>query len=218
VFNEEIPVDICGKLLGGRFGCAKSAMDFLGLAGMSSDQFVLILLAVVGALMAYGLLKTRSRRLTPKERIAQLKRRRPIARKAHLKTCGNPLKQYREVPRWKLTRWAWEKRATQVDEHGMPIWPAELAFYLILRTLTQDIRIQEPFYTPQTFLLRDFYLPSAKLVFEIDGTTHGAQMGYDAECDQYLAGLGIKTIRISNATVQRSPHIAEKIARQALGI
>jgi hypothetical protein len=56
------------------------------------------------------LLKTRLRRLTPKERVALLKRSRPIARKAHLKTCSNSLKQYREVPRWKLERWAREKR------------------------------------------------------------------------------------------------------------
>ena len=132
--------------------------------------------------------KTRSRRLTPKERVAQLKRRRPIARKAHLKTCSDSTKQYREVPRWKLERWAREKRATQIDEHGLPIWPAERAFYAMLRQILPPsaIRIQEPFFTQQTFILRDFFVPSAKVVFEIDGSTHGGQIGYDAECDAWL--------------------------------
>ena len=132
-------------------------------------------------LMAYNLTKTRSRRLTPKERVAQLKRRRPIARKAHLKTCSNSTKQYREVPRWKLERWAREKRATQIDERGLPIWPAERAFYALLCQILPPsaIRIQEPFYTPQTFILRDFFVPSAKVVFEIDGSTHCGQMGYE---------------------------------------
>jgi very-short-patch-repair endonuclease len=172
------------------------------------------------ALMRF-LSKLRSRRLTPKERVERLKwRRRPIARKAHLKTCSNALKSYREVPRWKLERWAREKRATQVDEHGMPIWPAEIAFYAMLcRMLSPSaIHIQEPFYTPQTFILRDFYLPTAKLVFEIDGSTHGGQMGYDAECDAFLKGVGIRTVRISNATVMRNPHAAMSIIKAELGL
>jgi very-short-patch-repair endonuclease len=209
---------ISANRLGVCFTCANSWLGYFGIQGMSDQQYILVLLATGCALMVYGILKTRSRRLTPKERIAQLKRRKPIARKAHLKTCSNALKNYREVPRWKLERWAREKRATQIDEHGMPIWPAELAFYLILRHLTQDIRIQQPFYTPATFILRDFYVPGAKLVFEIDGSTHGQTMGYDAECDEWLAGKGIRTVRINNRTVQRSPHIAEQVARQALGL
>jgi very-short-patch-repair endonuclease len=166
------------------------------------------------------LLKTRSRRLTPKERVAQLKRRRPIARKAHLKTCSNSTKQYREVPRWKLERWAREKRATQIDERGLPIWPAERAFHALLCQILPPsaIRIQEPFYTPQTFILRDFFVPSAKVVFEIDGSTHGGQIGYDAECDAWLASQGIRTSRLSNATVLRNPHAAMTILKAELGL
>ena len=141
---------------------------------MVTHGALIIVASALLILMAYNLTKTRSRRLTPKERVAQLKRRRPIARKAHLKTCSNSTKQYREVPRWKLERWAREKRATQIDEHGMPIWPAERAFYALLCQILPPsaIRIQEPFYTPQTFILRDFFVPSAKVVFEIDGSTH----------------------------------------------
>lgn len=179
-----------------------------------------ILLSVISICMALALSKTRSRRLTPKERVAQLKRRRPIARKAHLKTCSDSTKQYREVPRWKLERWAREKRATQIDEHGMPIWPAEIAFYAMLCQLIHpcDIRIQEPFFTKQTFLLRDFYLPSRKVVFEVDGSTHGSQLGYDAECDAFLKATGIRTVRISNATVMRNPRAAMTIMKAELGL
>lgn len=177
---------------------------------MTFIEFILLCVAFMAVL-----LKTRSRRLTPNERITQLKRRRPIARKAHLKTCSNSLKTYHEVPRWKLERWAQEKRASQVDEHGMPIWPAEVAFYALLGQLvpTKDIRIQEAFFTKQTFILRDFYLPSRKLVFEIDGLSHGTQIGYDGECDRWLSGMGIRTCRIANATVLRNPHACQTIIR-----
>jgi very-short-patch-repair endonuclease len=182
------------------------------------NPFVFFII-VFASLCVMGIVydKIKSAMLLPKG-IKRRLARRPISRKAHLKTCSNSTKSYRTVPRWKLERWAREKRATQVDEHGMPIWPAEVEFLAILRRLTNDIRIQEPFYTPQTFILRDLYVPSARVVFEVDGSTHGAQMGYDAECDQWLASMGIRTVRISNATVQRSPHIAEQVARQALGL
>jgi very-short-patch-repair endonuclease len=192
-------------------------VGYVGVVGMPDSESFLVLLAVGGALM-FGLSKLRSRRRTRKEKPARFNWRKPIARKAHLKMCSNPLKTYRTVPRWKLEAWAREKRATQVDENGMPVWPAEIAFLLILRRLTHDIRIQEPFYTPATFILRDFFVPGARLVFELDGSTHGSQIGYDAECDQWLAGQGIETIRIPNRVVQRSPHIAEQIARHALGL
>jgi very-short-patch-repair endonuclease len=218
VFSDQKADDNFHRDIGVCFACPNYSLGHIDLAGMSSAQFLWLLLAIGIALMAYGLSKTRSRRLTPKERVAQLKHRKPIARKAHLKTCSNSTKTYREVPRWKLERWAREKRASQIDEHGMPIWPAELAFLLILRRLTQDIRIQEPFYTPATFILVDLYVPSVKVAFELDGSSHGSQIGYDAERDAWLASQGIKTVRISNRTVQRSPHVAEPIAREALGI
>jgi hypothetical protein len=182
---------------------------------MLSPGFMLI--ALFWGLM-FGLSKFRSRSRTPKEKRGKFNWRKPIARKAHLKTCSNPLKPYRIVPRWKLERWAREKRATQVDENGMPVWPAEIEFHGILRRLTHDIRIQEPFYTPATFILRDFYAPGLKLVFEIDGSTHSQQISYDAECDKWLAGMGIRTVRIHNRTVPASPHVAEQVARQALGL
>ena len=199
------------------FACPQLLLEYFGLSGMSPDQLVWLLLAAGVALMV-ALSKFRSRRLTPKERVAELKRRRPIARKAHLKTCGNPLKEYREVPRWKLERWAMERRASQLDDHGMPIWPAELAFYLILRQLTQGIKLQEPFYTPQTFILADFYIPQAKLVFELDGSSHSTQIGYDAERDAWLKSLGIRTVRVPNRLALRNPRACEAMIRAELGL
>jgi hypothetical protein len=74
------------------------------------------------------------------------------------------------------------------------------------------------FFTKQTFLLRDFYLPSRKVVFEVDGSTHGSQLGYDAECDAFLKATGIRTVRISNATVMRNPRAAMTIMKAELGL
>jgi very-short-patch-repair endonuclease len=49
----------------------------------------------------------------------------------------------------------------------------------------------------------DFYCPAYKLVVEVDGGYHTeiVQARADAERDEYLAGLGFRTLRFTNAEV-----------------
>ena len=74
-------------------------------------------------------------------------------------------------------------------------------WYRFLRTYPVKIykqRIIESF-------IADFYCASAKLVIEIDGSQHFTSQGkaYDEERSMIMSQYGIKTIRFSNADVDR---------------
>ena len=49
--------------------------------------------------------------------------------------------------------------------------------------------------------IADFYIPSGKLVIELDGSQHYTEEGkeYDSERDQYMHSLGITVLRYSNS-------------------
>jgi very-short-patch-repair endonuclease len=51
----------------------------------------------------------------------------------------------------------------------------------------------------------DFYCAKAKLVIELDGSQHLTEEGkvYDVARDQFMQGIGIKTIRYTNAEVDK---------------
>ncbi len=60
----------------------------------------------------------------------------------------------------------------------------------------------------------DFYCASAKLVIEIDGSQHYAYAGkaQDAGRDRFLAGYGLRVVRIPNNDVDsRFPEVCEHI-------
>jgi very-short-patch-repair endonuclease len=49
----------------------------------------------------------------------------------------------------------------------------------------------------------DFYCASAKLAVEIDGIVHLGTADYDRIRDRALSEMGIRTVRVSNAEVER---------------
>ena len=60
----------------------------------------------------------------------------------------------------------------------------------------------------------DFYIATAKLVIELDGSQHYEEKGVenDAERDAFLNGLGIKALRYSNLDVnQRFESVCQDI-------
>ena len=60
----------------------------------------------------------------------------------------------------------------------------------------------------------DFYIASAKIVIELDGSQHYEEKGIDndAKRDAFLNGLGIKVLRYSNLDVnQRFESVCEDI-------
>jgi len=48
----------------------------------------------------------------------------------------------------------------------------------------------------------DFYCHAARLAVEIDGSPHREQQGYDRMRDDYFRRLGIRVLRLSNASVR----------------
>ncbi len=60
----------------------------------------------------------------------------------------------------------------------------------------------------------DFYIASAKLIIEIDGSQHCEDKGieYDTNRDRYLKSLGIKVVRYSNLDInQRFENVCQDI-------
>lgn len=65
--------------------------------------------------------------------------------------------------------------------------------------------------------IADFYCGSAKLVIELDGSQHYEENGIasDAERDNYLASLGLRVLRYSNADVNHNFNgVCEDILKQ----
>lgn len=47
----------------------------------------------------------------------------------------------------------------------------------------------------------DFYIPAAKLVIEVDGSSHRGREGYDSRRTQHLGQKGCRVVRFTNDTV-----------------
>lgn len=80
----------------------------------------------------------------------------------------------------------------------------ERAFDKLLQTTCTPFYSQYPFRTKRSFIIADFYIPSAKLVFEIDGKYHEnkIQAQKDKGKEFHLMLRGIKVIRIKNEDVK----------------
>ena len=66
----------------------------------------------------------------------------------------------------------------------------------------------------------DFYCPSAKLAIEVDGEAHnrGDQPQHDAERDAWVAGQGIRTLRIAAIDVMNDLDAVTRLILAERGI
>jgi very-short-patch-repair endonuclease len=79
---------------------------------------------------------------------------------------------------------------------------AEIRFEDILKQQRIPHRIEEIWTNGSSFIISDFYLPQAKVVFELDGESHRGKENKDKERDQWLLSTyGITTIRFTNSEV-----------------
>lgn len=53
------------------------------------------------------------------------------------------------------------------------------------------------------FFIADFYCAEKKLIIELDGPVHDFQKDYDANRDEVLAQLGLKTLHIKNSELDK---------------
>jgi very-short-patch-repair endonuclease len=62
----------------------------------------------------------------------------------------------------------------------------------------------------------DFYCASARLAIEVDGPVHSGRKDYDAERDQALSELGMRILRLSNASIRENlPMVLDRVAKEA---
>ena len=52
--------------------------------------------------------------------------------------------------------------------------------------------------------IADFYCDKAKVVIEIDGSSHNDKIEYDNERDEYMKALGLTVLRITDSDVKRN--------------
>lgn len=131
-------------------------------------------------------------------------KRTPLRRKGKFKAHSNETKTYRlkRTPS-QIQAYAVECRAKRLADPTA----AELAFADILGTWGEYFEREHIIYYADRFLILDFYLPASKLAVECDGSAHRTTKKYDAERDEFLESLGIKTIRFTNSEVLKTPEL-----------
>jgi very-short-patch-repair endonuclease len=94
---------------------------------------------------------------------------------------------------------------------------AEEAFAGILNRLGIKFEREKIILNGDRFVLLDFYIPSVKLVVELDGAQHRGQKGYDMGRSMWLARVhGLHVVRFWNKAVMDGT--AEARIRQMLGL
>ena len=80
--------------------------------------------------------------------------------------------------------------------------PAEAKLWQVLRNHNLDwrkFRRQHPLGP----YIADFYCHEAKLIVELDGRSHDAQMDYDAARTAWMESQGYRVVRVTNTQVMR---------------
>lgn len=81
---------------------------------------------------------------------------------------------------------------------------SELIMMKILNALNVEYEWQKPFYNTFKFCVVDFYIVSAKIVIEVDGSNHKKKK--DDKRSSWLYTMGVnKVYRVSNSELKRNP-------------
>ena len=76
---------------------------------------------------------------------------------------------------------------------------AETLLWRSLRRRRLGVQLRRQHATARFVL--DFFAPSRRLAVELDGPVHALRAGADAERDEWLAALGVRTLRFTNDDV-----------------
>ena len=75
----------------------------------------------------------------------------------------------------------------------------EMLLWRLLRVSRRDLRFRKQH--PIGPYVADFYCPAAKIVIEVDGSTHDQSQPADERRDDYMTSLGLRVVRIAAAEV-----------------
>jgi len=104
---------------------------------------------------------------------------------------------------------------TFAREHRKHPTPSERIFWRAVcqKQLGVRVRRQHPLHP----YIADFFVPSHRLVIELDGAIHGERRELDLARDAYLASTyDVRVLRIDAELVERELHAALAIVRAAL--
>jgi very-short-patch-repair endonuclease len=109
-----------------------------------------------------------------------------------------------EVPRRDTVTEFFNRRQEKEKRRALrrEMTPAEACLWSCIRNRqAKGLRFQRQ-YSAGVFIL-DFYCPSCLLAIELDGSSHDGPEAqeYDAERTKYLASVGIRVLRFTNAEV-----------------
>jgi len=106
--------------------------------------------------------------------------------------------------KWVRDSTLWGRLKPRVRQFRREATPAERLLWMQLRNSQiegRKFRRQHPIGQ----FVADFCCPSAKLVVELDGGIHGAQLEEDRTRQSFLEGRGYRVLRFPNGDVLRSP-------------
>ncbi|GMV18844.1 MAG: DUF559 domain-containing protein [Myxococcales bacterium] len=95
-----------------------------------------------------------------------------------------------------------------------PTW-SEQAFFNLVRGGRLGVAVRRQVVIGE--FVADFAVPSAKLIVEIDGSSHAHRVAADTRRDEKLARLGWRVLRLEAELVLRQPEVALSRVRRALG-
>src|SRR5262249_14465558 len=92
--------------------------------------------------------------------------------------------------------------------------PVEQKLWLALQQTAEGMKLKFRRQQPIRPYIADFACMKAKLLIELDGTSHDTQVKYDQARDAYLRAQGYKVLRFSNQDVANDVNgVVETIVR-----
>jgi very-short-patch-repair endonuclease len=93
--------------------------------------------------------------------------------------------------------------------------PSEAALWACLKGKKLEVQFRRQVPLGGRFIA-DFYASAARLVVEVDGSSHTQRVAADARRDRVLRRLGYRVLRIDAALVLQSPAQAVALVQAAL--
>jgi len=100
--------------------------------------------------------------------------------------------------------------------HRQTLTPSEARLWRALRSRRQGVQFRRQVPLCGRYIA-DFLAPHARLIVEVDGSSHRLRRQADARRDRMLARQGLRTLRIPAELVMRDLAAAVGLVRAALG-
>lgn len=129
-----------------------------------------------------------------------------LRRKGKFHAKDNPLKTYKTKRKPEEIKAYAE--ACRLQRLANPT-EGEIATARILESLGINYQPEHVIFYADRFLILDFWIESHNTAIEVDGNAHSDTQKFDAQRDAFLESTGIRTLRLVNKEVLKTPEIAK---------